>query len=69
MANGAFVAYYRVSTAKQGKSGVGIEAQREAVENYLNGGKWRIGELVGRISVSVIRHPAVRRRITVFRLR
>jgi DNA invertase Pin-like site-specific DNA recombinase len=43
MANGAFVAYYRVSTAKQGKSGVGIEAQREAVENYLNGGKWRIG--------------------------
>lgn len=38
--NGKFVAYYRVSTGRQGKSG--LEAQREAVKAYLNGGEWSI---------------------------
>jgi DNA invertase Pin-like site-specific DNA recombinase len=32
----------RVSTARQGRSGLGIEAQREAVKAYLNGGDWQI---------------------------
>ena len=36
------MAYYRVSTRKQGRSGLGIAAQQEAVEHYLNGGDWRI---------------------------
>jgi DNA invertase Pin-like site-specific DNA recombinase len=39
---GKFVAYFRVSTDKQGKSGLGLEAQREAVLSYLNGGSWSL---------------------------
>src|SRR5262245_29610638 len=39
---GKFIAYFRVSTDRQGKSGLGFEAQRETVMNYLNGGRWTL---------------------------
>lgn len=42
MAEGKFVSYLRVSTDKQGRSGLGLEAQREAVASYLNGGRWAL---------------------------
>jgi DNA invertase Pin-like site-specific DNA recombinase len=44
MANGRFIAYFRVSTARQGRSGLGLEAQKVAVQEHLNGGHWRLIE-------------------------
>ncbi len=36
------VAYYRVSTARQGRSGLGLEAQRQAVRDFLAGKDWEL---------------------------
>jgi DNA invertase Pin-like site-specific DNA recombinase len=44
---GRFISYLRVSTDKQGERGYGLDAQRKAVADYLNGGSWELlGEYV-----------------------
>jgi len=39
---GKFIAYFRVNTDRQGKSGLGLAARREAVMSYLDGGRWAL---------------------------
>jgi DNA invertase Pin-like site-specific DNA recombinase len=39
---GRFVCYFRVSTARQGRSGLGLEAQKETVALFLNGSRWDV---------------------------
>ena len=38
------IAYYRVSTDRQGKSGLGLEAQNETVQQFATFKQW---ELIG----------------------
>lgn len=42
MAEGKWISYLKVSTKRQGRSGLGLEAQRHAVDDYLNGGQWAL---------------------------
>ena len=57
---GKFVAYYRVSTDRQGRSGLGLDAQRERVTNFLNGGSWSlIGEFTEVESGRLNERPAL----------
>lgn len=58
-----------MSTARQGISGLGLEAQREAVTNYLNGGKWSlVKELVEVESGKRNNRPAIAEALRLCRL-
>ncbi len=60
-----FVTYYRVSTQRQGASGLGLDAQRQTVAQYLAGGvRTTVGEFVevetGKGSNALERRPQLR---------
>jgi DNA invertase Pin-like site-specific DNA recombinase len=65
MAKGRYVSYIRVSTARQGASGLGLEAQQEAVTRFLNGGSWElVAEFkeveTGKGSDALVKRPQLR---------
>jgi DNA invertase Pin-like site-specific DNA recombinase len=56
-AQSKWVCYYRVSTQRQGESGLGLEAQKQAVASYLQGKGEVLAEFVEVESGKKVRRP------------
>ena len=68
MTSERFISYLRVSTERQGRSGLGLEAQRAAVLGYLNGGRGKhVAELVEIESGANAARPKLEEALTLCR--
>lgn len=70
MVENQYVTYYRVSTARQGISGLGLDAQRQTVAQYLTGGcKTVLAEFVeietGKGANALDRRPELRQALAL----
>ena len=66
-----YIAYYRVSTQRQGRSGLGLEAQQRAVSDYLADFQAQVIEEfteveTGKGSSALNRRPVLREALKVF---
>jgi DNA invertase Pin-like site-specific DNA recombinase len=69
MPNDKYVAYYRVSTDRQKRSGLGLEAQQEAVRKHLNGGNRKlVGEFTEAESGKRNDRPALAQALALCRI-
>lgn len=60
------VVYYRVSTSKQESSGLGLEAQKNAVQEFMKLGNWKVlGEFVEIESGKVNNRPMLMKALSV----
>lgn len=63
------VSYLRVSTTRQGESGLGIEAQRNSVANFLSGDRWKLVEEFVEVESGKNNHrPALQKAIATCRI-
>jgi DNA invertase Pin-like site-specific DNA recombinase len=66
---GKFVSYLRVSTNLQGRSGLGLEAQRAAVLKYVAGGRWEMVEEFVEVETGKLRaRPELERALAACRM-
>ncbi|GAV35458.1 DNA-invertase hin [Roseomonas sp. TAS13] len=64
-----YVAYYRVSTDQQGRSGLGLEAQRAAVSSFLRPSDRLVGEHTEVESGGAVRRPQLDAAVALCRRR
>lgn len=62
-----YVAYYRVSTRRQGRSGLGLDAQKDVIHAFLGANDRLVGEFTEIVSGNAERRDELRRAMRLAR--